>query len=393
EKETQEKKRLAGELEKNQKSTATAAALKELEQRVSGDEELIAQLRENCRQTALLIERQSKEKSPAIQRIGKGFRYIGSWADARRTIILQMRDRLGNQMFIYALYCRLKSMGRNVAIDDASWYLHTPAGKNALKDAFRLEYKTAGADAVRALEDTGEHRFDRLRRKLFGRRSLKYSEQSFQYDPVFLRAKKGYFTGWFQDPRYFQPVAGQVRESFGFDMDALRRSETAGPLYREITERKHAVSIHLRYGDYLKPDNAAKYGGICSAAYYCAGIRYFRELFPDDRVDYYVFSDDTGKAEEWIRDVFEPLRTDRENAHIVSNEKVTADNLQMALMSACHHHIIANSTFSWWAAFLNPSKEKIIIRPSVWFFENGKSIQPLSTDVPAVTIAPDGEIL
>ncbi len=122
-----------------------------------------------------------------------------------------------------------------------------------------------------------------------------------------------------------------------------------------------SVSLHIRRGDYLDSENAAMFGGICTDAYYEASVRFIRERFPE--AHFYVFSDDPAYAKERYQ---EPDFT------VVDWNTGKNSLFDMQLMSCCKHNICANSTFSFWGARLNPSKDKIMIRPAK--HKNGQDV-------------------
>lgn len=118
----------------------------------------------------------------------------------------------------------------------------------------------------------------------------------------------------------------------------------------------NSVSIHIRCGDYLSPKYISIYGGICTVEYYKKAISYIMQTV--DNPIYFVFSDDIA----WVKN-----NIAIDNAIFVSNNSGSNSFLDMYLMSLCKHNIIANSSFSWWGAYLNENKRKIVITPNKWF--------------------------
>ena len=114
-------------------------------------------------------------------------------------IVVQMSGGLGNQMFQYALYRRLKSLGRDVRIDDWSQYVPREDGAVVRKlglGVFGAQYRKASEEEVNLLTDGRTDLLSRIRRKLTGRRSLETRDTDFLFDPRFLETGEGYFTGW-----------------------------------------------------------------------------------------------------------------------------------------------------------------------------------------------------
>lgn len=116
----------------------------------------------------------------------------------------------------------------------------------------------------------------------------------------------------------------------------------------------NSISVHIRRGDYM--NNASVYGNICTKEYYEKAINYFQDNFENNF--FVFFSDDM----EWVKENFNLT-----NALYVDNNKKDKSYIDMYLMSKCNHNIIANSTFSWWGAYLNKNKNKTVIMPSKWY--------------------------
>jgi len=113
--------------------------------------------------------------------------------------------------------------------------------------------------------------------------------------------------------------------------------------------------LHIRRGDYLNPENRKKFIGPCSDEYYDKAIEYFSGKYP--KVVFFVFSDD----DEYCRIKY----GDKRNFYFV--DRHLKDYYDLYFMSKCRHNIIANSSFSWWAAWFNENEQKEIVSPSSWF--------------------------
>ncbi len=162
-----------------------------------------------------------------------------------------------------------------------------------------------------------------------------------------------YLVGYWQSARYFEKYASVIRKDFGFRAQmVMRNSVTAINI-----SQSSAVSIHVRRGDYLHdPGTSAKHG-VCSLDYYETAIRYLMDRL--DRPSFFVFSDDI----DWARN---NLMIDAPCQYVDHNQGESSF-VDMYLMSLCQHHIIANSSFSWWGAWLNSNPEKIVLAPAKWF--------------------------
>ena len=183
----------------------------------------------------------------------------------------------------------------------------------------------------------------RIRRKLTGRKSKEFAERTpYRYDPVVIETNDRYLNGWWQSPRYFSDNETKVRAAFDLSRTPL------GPAHRDALERILAmrreesltpVAVHVRRGDYL--EKASYYGGICTGDYYRNGLAAMREKYGACR--FLVFTNDAG----WNGDGMLPP-----DAEILRLPEEGSGVQDMALMAACTGQIIANSSFSWWAAYL-----------------------------------------
>ncbi len=298
-------------------------------------------------------------------------------------IIIRMSGGLGNQMFQYALYLKLKALGRDVCFDDASQY-----DKEAFKNSdqkrrpkhlriFGIHYPKVSQEDLTCMTDSSMNVSSRIRRKLTGRKSLEKRDEDFVYDPGFLEETEGYYCGCFQSPRYFAGEEAAVRKAFTFPPDLLEIPGDANKKERRILEQAAhyaerirkanenggSAAIHLRFGDYV--DKGDIYGGICTDAYYNTAIQKLKDK--SSEMTFFVFSNDEEKAGEWIR--FQAERQENlGRGHFVLVKGSDEDHgyLDLYLMTLCGNHIIANSSFSWWGAWLCREPGKTVFAPSVW---------------------------
>ena len=129
--------------------------------------------------------------------------------------MIRMTGGLGNQMFQYALYLKLKSLGRDVKMDDKTQY-ERENPRPIMLWCFGIFYPQASAEEIEVLTDGSLAFFHRVKRKIFGRKSLEYHEETWNYDPQVLEKTPVYLTGYFQSEKYFQDIEEQVRQSFQF---------------------------------------------------------------------------------------------------------------------------------------------------------------------------------
>jgi hypothetical protein len=167
--------------------------------------------------------------------------------------------------------------------------------------------------------------------------------------------------GYFQSEKYFEKYKNEIRELFS---ESEEISEYIDRKYGKLFQTKQLVSIHVRRGDYKKyPDHHP----MLYLEYYENAIRTFQRK---GYINFLVFSDDL----EWCKKKFVGKVFDDVNIFYSNNER---DIIDMYLMARCGGHIIANSTFSWWGAWLNTKKNKQVVAPNKWF---GKALKGHNTD-------------
>lgn len=274
-------------------------------------------------------------------------------------IISNIIGGLGNQMFQYAcgraVSLRSNQSFRIITDQFKEYILHNGY---ELERVFQLPVKLATKSELNAL--LGWQKSPKFRH-LFGRPSLCWAtgqnwcnEPFFSYWSGIRNVQRAvYMHGYWQSERYFNDVADVIRQDFTFSMPwddidqaVLKRMRSA-----------ESVSIHIRRGDYTQGKNQ-KIFALCGIEYYRDAIRYLRQRFPD--ISLFVFSDNPDWVDAELKSEFGKIETVRHNI----GDRSAND---MRLMSQADHHIIANSSFSWWGAWLNPSPEKIVIAPRQWF--------------------------
>ena len=259
--------------------------------------------------------------------------------------LIKMIGGLGNQMFIYAFYLQMRKRfpGTRIDLSDMRHY-HAHNGYE-LDRVFGISDREFCI--AKPLKKVLEFLFFKV---ILERKQNLETMEAFtkSYAYPFL-----YFKGFYQSERFFKDVEGEVRQAFAFDLNkANAESQT---LARKIQENPHAVSLHVRRGDYMEPKFYKRYGTVCSQAYFQRAVEMMLAQVP--QAHFYIFSDDV----EWVQ---QNLRLPR--ATVVSCNRGADSWQDMMLMSLCRHNIICNSTFSWWGAWLNANPEKRVIAPSRW---------------------------
>jgi len=179
-----------------------------------------------------------------------------------------------------------------------------------------------------------------------------FIQKGFDYDPQFERlARSTYLAGYWQSYRYFEPAAETIRRE-------LQRPAPPPGANRDWLARiggANAVCVHVRRGDYLLA-REQRLHGLCSLGYY---ERAMRQILGQHRdVEFFMFSDD----HQWCRENFRGP-----GIHFVDANGPDAAVEDLRLMAACRHHIIANSSLSWWGAWLAGHPDQVVIAPDPWF--------------------------
>ncbi|MCR5094695.1 MAG: alpha-1,2-fucosyltransferase [Lachnospiraceae bacterium] len=294
-------------------------------------------------------------------------------------IVIRLQGGLGNQLFQYALYLQLKHTGYDVRIDTVSGFAEDPQRSEALSSLFGVSYDIADDRDIRRLRDSFMDPIHRIRRKLFGRRNLEWVEPDGQYYPEVLSRDEVYYDGYFQSEQYFpeEVVREQLVREFSEEALSVRgfwKSTAADFAAKMDADGECSVSLHIRRGDYLLPQQTITHGGICTEAYYRHALAEMEEAVPG--ASYYLFGDDKAFchafAEQFARGEL-GIPAGKQMTVVELPEGGGQDASELLLMSHCRNHILANSSFSWWGAWLG----------------NRRAARSSETDGQGVTYAPD----
>lgn len=272
-------------------------------------------------------------------------------------IYVRLVGGLGNQLFQYA--CARAVALRNgveVVLDTrelARGAAHAVYGLDRFAISARVgtgaELPPARGQVIRyALWRTG------------GMRPRFLRERGLGVNPAVLAAADGsYLHGYFQSEGYFRDQAAVIRD----DLSILASPEGENARWLErIAAEPRAVSLHVRRGDYVGSAKGAAVHGTCDAAFFARAVAAIRDRAGIEPL-LYVFSDDP----VWARN---NLRLGAEMV-VLDHNAASAAVEDLRLMGICRHHIIANSSFSWWGAWRNPSPDKVVVAPLRWFNDPG----------------------
>jgi hypothetical protein len=276
-------------------------------------------------------------------------------------VIVRLTGGIGNQMFQYAAARRVSWVNNTPLFLDLGWFQESGwwTRRKYELDAFRIAGETPPPAAVRALKSRRQNPLFRrlplfLKRAIFHTRQTHIIEKSYNFDPDILNLREDvYLDGYWQSEKYFSDIESVIRYEFSF------RANPAEPNRRILDHIAscESVSIHIRRGDYVTLPEANAFHGLCPAAYYQSAVDQISRQV--GKPVFFVFSDDIVWARENLDLGFETRFMDQ-------NDPERGDE-DLRLMSACRHHIIANSSFSWWGAWLCNNPQKIVYAPRRWF--------------------------
>lgn len=287
-------------------------------------------------------------------------------------VVVQLTGGLGNQLFQYATAKALSIHHNTELLLDVSAYHRKELPDLEVPRNFEL-YNFAGVveKLIQASEIQNEKQFSFLKERKIEKilpnyKRQVYKEPFYHFDANFFRCKQQVFLkgGW-QSPKYFNNYADNIKS-------ILQLKETT---YNKIKpkaltlENTTTVAVHIRRADYLRKPVILEWHGVLGKEYYAKAFEVLSKHTNIDKVLY--FSDDP----EWVAKELVSLMP----GEIVSNEVSFTPYEDFYLMQHCTHNIIANSSFSWWAAWLNPNPDKIVVAPQRWFNKaplNTKDVYP-----------------
>ncbi|WP_136513082.1 alpha-1,2-fucosyltransferase [Geomonas edaphica] len=273
-------------------------------------------------------------------------------------IIVKLMGGLGNQMFQYAAARRLSYVSRVPLKLDLGWFRSTSPGTTPRQYAlhpFNIVEAFASEKEVARFVPGPQPLWSLLARFLPpGGRYLR--EKHYHFDPLMLAPRQsGYLDGYWQSERYFS----DVRDIICTDFTVKERAQGMNRSLAELVGDPElcSVSLHIRRGDYISSPSASLVHGSCSPEYYARAVETIASKTRHPH--FFIFSDDP----QWVIDNF-PLEYP---FTIVQHNDPDHGYEDLRLMTLCKHHIIANSSFSWWGAWLCLNSEKIVVAPKTWF--------------------------
>lgn len=267
--------------------------------------------------------------------------------------VFQFMGGLGNQMFQYAA-ARALSLKRNIPFkidfDDPYKFVQ----RKLSLSAFDLTVEKATWLELQKCKP--KRKIEKRLFMLLGKDPdcrLVKEKKDYSFDPDFFSCPDGaYLSGFWQTEKYFSDIEDTIRSDFKFTTTASENNL----LWLQKINSCIAVSVHVRRGDLVTVAKTNKIFGTITPQYYEQAINTMQQLYSD--CVFFFFSDDI----EWVK---ENIKTNYPSHYVDANDD-DHNYEDLRLMSSCKHHIIANSSFSWWGAWLNPGKEKKVIAPAKW---------------------------
>jgi len=278
-------------------------------------------------------------------------------------IIVKLQGGLGNQMFQFATgFVLAKKKQTELFLDimsfDQKHSVQPITPRNYQLNIFELPAEILTIAQTKKILKNKDFRlpFWKLNKKLS---CSFYKEPCYEYDSDIENISLPvYLDGYFQSHHYFSDYRKQIQQVFSFEKKYVQ--QFISPTLSQILN-DNSVSVHIRRGDYISDKQTNEYHGTCSLGYYEQSIHLFLSELKDPH--FFFFSDDI----DWVKEKFSNLHAKK----TFVNENPGRDSWKdMFFMTKCKHHIIANSTFSWWGAWLSDHPFKKVIAPLKWFETN-----------------------
>jgi hypothetical protein len=283
-------------------------------------------------------------------------------------IVVKLMGGLGNQLFQYAFARALSVRRGETVLFDTSLYMTGNPDRSLEIASFAVDLPVADARDITRLSVDKRTLLDRIRGRVFGRdtalRGPYVGEPSYRYSPRVMQVPGNdlIFVGYWQSEKYFAEVASQVRKEIALKDGCSTRTLE----FRERIAGHRTVSVHVRRGDYVSNPHARRIYRTIDPSYYFAAYRLVCSR--GEGAVPVIFSDDP----EWVR---HDLALSK--GQIVVDPVAGCAAEDMVCMSECDDHIIANSTFSWWGAWLDARPGKVVISPAQWFHPGHYSMRDL----------------
>lgn len=278
-------------------------------------------------------------------------------------VVINLTGGLGNQMFQFAIAKIMAKKNRTQVLLDLSFFEDIKGRKDITLREFELDvfdnlYRVVTDNIAEQFKNP--KRIHKIKRSLNLRYPKVYRESNFMFHPELLKIKPPvYLIGYFQSYKYLKSHENFIRSLFVFPEDKIGEQNLK---LLNFLEKNITTAVHIRRGDYILNPEIERIHGVCSLdEYYNKAIERIRNI--NENITFVFFSDDI----EWVREKFS--HKELKKIFVTHNRKKDSW-VDLFLMSKCSNNIIANSSFSWWGAWLNKNRDKTVIAPKRWFKED-----------------------
>jgi Glycosyl transferase family 11 len=280
------------------------------------------------------------------------------------TVRMKVCGGLGNQLFQYAAGLALARRHRAGLIIDTSYYC-TKSHRSFQLNQLVLDFELSPGDEMRGRElfstRSGQSIFrgTQFRARSKQRADISFSERSFYFDERFFTLTPPVvLQGYYQSARYFDGIDDELRAQISLRRQPCSRFHET---LNVIESSRTPVAVHVRRGDLIADERVHSMHGCLGWLYYSRALHIMKRLLDRDH-DLFLFGDDLAALRE--------LQGKVGGSFIVSHPDLSAAE-DLMLMRKCRSFITANSTFSWWGAWLGEAPDKIVISPRQWFSPSG----------------------
>lgn len=280
-------------------------------------------------------------------------------------IVVKLIGGLGNQLFQYAIAKHLSLINNtNLLLDTTAFEDFYKLHKYSLQ-----HFSIDAAVADRTLLDKiykFPYNLNKIQKiwnvKILGKQFYHLSEKEFNYQNDILKKYNGYvlLDGYWQTEKYFHAITNILRK----DLQIITMPQKQDLEIIHQIKNTNSISLHIRRADYTNAETISTHG-LCSLDYYIKGVKFMCSKIK--KPIFFVFSDDITWAKENLILEFPTV--------FVGHNSADKNYEDLRLMSICQHNIIANSSFSWWGAWLNTNPNKIVIAPEEWFATTERNYQ------------------
>ncbi len=271
-------------------------------------------------------------------------------------VIVNLKGGLGNQLFEYASALAIAKARDQELVFDTQSFKNDSYGRQFGLNNFKIDNSCFSEQELASFNDLSI--VERVKNYLNSRNEkLYYSLGDLEMDLSILKSnpKHQYLNGYFANPAYFDSIRTKLLQNITLK-DTLKSQVF---IDKELwVKQNQFISVHIRRADYISDKGANQLFETLGRDYYDRCISYFESIETNSK-KFLFFSDDI----EWVKSEFRDI----DEAYFIEDPNLNKDYYDLMLMASCEHNIIANSTFSWWGAWLNQNPDKIVLAPEKWY--------------------------